>query len=374
MGSIIQTGQRKLYFENKSKEMIEGITDRLRKLREETGYSQRDFYDFLFDDFNNGTKDDTKDKPPKQKGKEIYEIEHGIGVDLSKRDDDPSEMGLNIALLCRYSEKCGKSLDYIITGKEYQPSAPTCPPEGKDASPAGDNVVESQTEKEPSAEMGSANLPPEESDKTTTDDDLHYSPYDILKAFESLSCIADLKIDSLSTDEGRLGNEGLRIDIRPKEIILPVLQDESKLSLFINLPVSPSNHLDEVDFLKKNRGIVNDGFTYCYLRRIDNERIPASAYALHIIDTRLNDILNLIKSAIGITLSGDTVEFPDFILDTIDKNPIDLSLNHGIPSSDFLNMSEMSHYDEIITTQLEPFRTFVKRANKELSSKLQDDE
>lgn len=278
---------------------------------------------------------------------------------------------ITLALLQRISEKFHVSMDSLFYGIESQPSAPTCPPEGKDASPAGDNVMESQTEKEPSAEMGSPDLPPEESDKTTTDDDdLHYSPYDILKAFESLSCIADLKIDSLSTDEGRLGNEGLRIDIRPKEIILPVLQDESKLSLFINLPVSPSNHLDEVDFLKKNRGIANDGFTYCYLRRIDNERIPASAYALHLIDTRLNDILNLIKSAIGITLDGDTVEFPDFILDTIDKNPIDLSLNHGIPSSDFLNMSEMSHYDEIITTQLEPFRTFVKRANRELSSKL----
>lgn len=362
-----KASKRKLDMREKSEKLARQIGDRIRELREKikdgdgNPITQPAFYDFIFDkpEYQQSTDDLNEPIPKSENSKqaEISNIETGKDI--------------NLALLCLISDKCGVSLDYLIKGKEYQPSAPTCPPEGKDASPAGDNVMESQTEKEPSAEMGSPDLPPEESDKTTTDDDdLHYSPYDILKAFESLSCIADLKIDSLSTDEGRLGNEGLRIDIRPKEIILPVLQDESKLSLFINLPVSPSNHLDEVDFLKKNRGIANDGFTYCYLRRIDNERIPASAYALHLIDTRLNDILNLIKSAIGITLDGDTVEFPDFILDTIDKNPIDLSLNHGIPSSDFLNMSEMSHYDEIITTQLEPFRTFVKRANRELSSKL----
>lgn len=131
---------------------------------------------------------------------------------------------ITLALLQRISEKFHVSMDSLFYGIESQPSAPTCPPEGKDVSPAGDNVVESQTEKDSSAEMGSADLPPEEN---SCEPFLDISVNDICRALVALSRITDISIKKNDIVKDGFLSKGLLLSIYPSERVYPVETDSN---------------------------------------------------------------------------------------------------------------------------------------------------
>lgn len=351
-----KASKRKLDMREESKKLAGQIGDRIRELRESikggdgNPITQPAFYDFIFDkpEYQQSTDDYNEPKPENSKQTEISNIEGGKDI--------------NLALLCLISDKCGVSLDYLIRGKEYQPSAPTCPPEGKDASPAGDNVVESQIEKDSSAETGSANLPPEEkAENGPYTDYLSYSPYDICKALAALSFIADLDIKQDYDGEGRLGQRGVTITIKPKEIILPVIQSEGKILLINEL--LEKGGFDSNDFLEKGFSRYNIAH---YLRypQVNGDEIPSNWYALHFIDKRVNGILRFIKYNSAF-LSSDPLSYTESERSKLilcSSNSIGLSMNHGINCTDFLDNEKMRKYDNIISRLFEPFSSFANRA------------
>lgn len=357
-----KASKRKLDMREESGKLARQIGDRIQELRERIKdgdgrpITQPAFYDFIFDkpEYQQSTDDPNEPKPEESKQTEISNIEGGKDISL--------------ALLCLISDKCGVSLDYLIRGKDYQPSAPTCPPEGKDASPAGDNP---QPEKEPSAEMGSADLPPEEkSENNPFSDFLSCSPYDICRALAALAFIADLDIISLDKTEGRLGKKGVRIDIRPKEIILPVIQGENKLSLldsFSEYYTVPDN-LESYDNLHAYFvGLCNESFKYVGISEINIDNVPTNAYALHYIDKRTSKIFKFLELLAGLTERNYFEPFEYKLLNTwlAPKSSIDLALNLGMNSNNLLNVEEMRQYDDMISTMLEPLKTFINRARSE---------
>ena len=357
-----KASKRKLDMREESGKLARQIGDRIQELRERIKdgdgrpITQPAFYDFIFDkpEYQQSTDDPNEPKPEESKQTEISNIEGGKDISL--------------ALLCLISDKCGVSLDYLIRGKDYQPSAPTCPPEGKDASPAGDNP---QPEKEPSAEMGSADLPPEEkAENNPYSDYLSCSPYDICKALAALTFIADLDIISLDKTEGRLGKRGVRIDIRPKEIILPVIQGENKLSLldsFSEYYTVPDN-LESYDNLHAYFvGLCNDPFKYVGISEINIDNVPINAYALHYIDKRTSKIFKFLEHLADVTEENNFDPFYYKLIDTwfAPKSSINLALNLGMNSNNLLNVDEMRQYDDMISTMLEPLKTFISRARSE---------
>lgn len=357
-----KASKRKLDMREESGKLARQIGDRIQELREgiKDGdgrpITQPAFYDFIFDkpEYQQSTDNPNEPKPEESKQTEISNIEGGKDINLS--------------LLCLISDKCGVSLDYLIRGKDYQPSAPTCPLEGKDASPAGDNP---QPEKEPSAEMGSADLPPEEkAENNPYSDYLSCSPYDICKALAALTFIADLDITSLDKTEGRLGKRGVRIDIRPKEIILPVIQRENKLSLldsFSEYYTVPDN-LESYDNLHAYFvGLCNDPFKYVGISEINIDNVPINAYALHYIDKRTSKIFKFLEHLADVTEENHFDPFYYKLIDTwfAPKSSINLALNLGMNSNNLLNVDEMRQYDDMISTMLEPLKTFISRARSE---------
>ncbi len=210
-----KASKRKLDMREESGKLARQIGDRIQELRERIKdgdgrpITQPAFYDFIFDkpEYQQSTDDPNEPKPEESKQTEISNIEGGKDISL--------------ALLCLISDKCGVSLDYLIRGKDYQPSAPTCPPEGKGASPAGDNP---QPEKEPSAEMGSADLPPEEN---SCEPFLDISVGDICRALVALSRITDISIKKNDIVKDGFLSKGLLLSIYPGEKVFPVETDSN---------------------------------------------------------------------------------------------------------------------------------------------------
>lgn len=351
-----KASKRKLDMREESGKLARQIGDRIQELRERIKdgdgrpITQPAFYDFIFDkpEYQQSTDDPNEPKPEESKQTEISNIEGG--------------KDMNLSLLCLISDKCGVSLDYLIRGKEYQPSAPTCPPEGKGASPTGDNP---QPEKEPSAEMGSTNLPPEEkAENGPYAEYLSCSPYDICKALVALSFIADLRISELKSTQGRLGQTGYRLDTWPKEIVIPISQSENRFELVNNLPGSNLNPTSEL--LK--RGLCSPRpfplFNF-KLSNINEKDIPAHISALHFIDKRITGIFNFIEWN-SLNLEGFTfIDNDRQYVHMPSQDKIHIALNYGINYHDYLNTSKMINYGNTIAILQEPFITFINRARKE---------
>lgn len=113
-----KASKRKLDMREESGKLARQIGDRIQELRERIKdgdgrpITQPAFYDFIFDklEYQQSTDDPNEPKPEESKQTEISNIEGGKDINLS--------------LLCLISDKCGVSLDYLIRGKDYQPSAP----------------------------------------------------------------------------------------------------------------------------------------------------------------------------------------------------------------------------------------------------------
>lgn len=264
-----KASKRKLDMREKSGKLARQIGDRIQELRERIKdgdgrpITQPAFYDFIFDkpEYQQSTDDPNEPKPEESKQTEISNIEGGKDISL--------------ALLCLISDKCGVSLDYLIRGKDYQPSAPTCPPEGKDASPAGDNVVESKTEKDSSTEMGSADLPPEFSCEPFLD----ISVNDICRALVALSRITDISIKRNDIVKDGLLSKGLELSIYPSERVYPVETDS-------NLTDENSPH-----YCPEYTGLLLDGES----RDPDKKR-----YNAHIVDNRGAYVVSFLENILNI--------------------------------------------------------------------------
>lgn len=350
-----KASKRKLDMREESGKLARQIGDRIRELRERIKdgdgrpITQPAFYDFIFDkpEYQQSTNDPNELKPEESKQTEISNIEGGKDISL--------------ALLCLISDKCGVSLDYLIRGKDYQPSAPTCPPEGKDASPAGD-LVESQTESPPLSSDNDTiafQVKTEESKKGKLPffkvwDTVHCNSKffnttlnDVCKSLAALSYITDISITHENIKScGRL-KRGITLSIFPKEIISPVCSVHGGVR-FNNWKVVEKNS--------------------CY----DNE-----IEAFHLYDSRGILCIDFLREILKIESFGNSHEMEENginnILNPIDSDiPLSFALNRPLTVNRFLSLRTndpsfvvYEWLDDAFKFETEPYIDFMQRKNKQ---------
>lgn len=350
-----KASKRKLDMREESGKLARQIGDRIRELRERMKdgdgrpITQPAFYDFIFDkpEYQQSTDNPNEPKPEESKQTEISNIEGGKDISL--------------ALLCLISDKCGVSLDYLIRGKEYQPGESTCPPEEKDASPAGD-LVESQTE---SAPLSSDNdtiafqVKTEESKKgklpffkvwdtvQCNSKFLDTTLNDVCKSLAALSYITDISITHENIKScGRL-KRGITLSIFPKEIISPVCSVHGGVR-FNNWKVVEKNS--------------------CY----DNE-----IEAFHLYDSRGILCIDFLREILKIESFGNSQEMEENginnILNPIDSHlPLSFALNRPLTVNHFLSLRTndpsfvvYEWLDDAFKFETEPYIDFMQRKNKQ---------
>ena len=348
MGESRNMSKRKEDLLASTKELAKEIGPRIRALREKREMNQREFYDFLFPESKYQTMSDgATPKTEGMKNKDIGEIESGKAINISGTPfNKETGLAIHLALLLRISEKCGVSLDYLIAGKDFHPEGTSCPPEEKAIS-GGDVVEPSHADIE---------IPPEEKKMAPISDCLSYSPSDICMSFAALSLIADLEIHELRPDNGRLGKCGVRIDIRPKEIINAIKQGENGLEFVPNTDLK----------LYADR-YWNTGYDYDY-SSVRASEIPSNYLALHLTDKRADEIIHFLVSNFSILRAPDiflNLRDNGWRIETASKDEIGSALGFGIDFRFGKSIDIMGHYDDKISTLLEPFSTFINRARKE---------
>lgn len=350
-----KASKRKLDMREESGKLARQIGDRIRELRERMKdgdgrpITQPAFYDFIFDkpEYQQSTDNPNEPKPEESKQTEISNIEGGKDISL--------------ALLCLISEKCGVSLDYLIRGKEYQPGESTCPPEEKDASPAGD-LVESQTESTPLSSDNDTiafQVKTEESKKrklpffkvwdTVVCNSKFFNTTlnDVCKSLAALSYITDISITHENIKScGRL-KRGITLSIFPKEIISPVCSVHGGIR-FNNWKVVEKNS--------------------CY----DNE-----IEAFHLYDSRGILCIDFLREILKIESFGNSHEMEENginnILNPIDSDlPLSFALNRPLTVNRFLSLRTndpslvvYEWLDDAFKFETEPYIEFMQRKNKQ---------
>lgn len=350
-----KASKRKLDMREESGKLARQIGDRIRELRERMKdgdgrpITQPAFYDFIFDkpEYQQSTDNPNEPKPEESKQTEISNIEGGKDISL--------------ALLCLISDKCGVSLDYLIRGKEYQPGESTCPPEEKDASPAGD-LVESQTESTPLSSDNDTiafQAKTEESKKGKLPffkvwDTVHCNSEffnttlnDVCKSLAALSYITDISITHENIKScGRL-KRGITLSIFPKEIISPVCSVHGGVR-FNNWKVVEKNS--------------------CY----DNE-----IEAFHLYDSRGILCIVFLREILKIESFGNSHEMEENginnILNPIDSDlPLSFALNRPLTVNRFLSLRTndpsfvvYEWLDDAFKFETEPYIDFMQRKNKQ---------
>lgn len=350
-----KASKRKLDMREESGKLARQIGDRIRELRERMKdgdgrpITQPAFYDFIFDkpEYQQSTDNPNEPKPEESKQTEISNIEGGKDISL--------------ALLCLISDKCGVSLDYLIRGKEYQPGESTCPPEEKDASPAGD-LVESQTESTPLSSNNDTiafQAKTEESKKGKLPffkvwDTVHCNSKffnttlnDVCKSLAALSYITDISITHENIKScGRL-KRGITLSIFPKEIISPVCSVHGGVR-FNNWKVVEKNS--------------------CY----DNE-----IEAFHLYDSRGILCIDFLREILKIESFGNSHEMEENginnILNPIDSDlPLSFALNRPLTVNRFLSLRTndpsfvvYEWLDDAFKFETEPYIDFMQRKNKQ---------
>lgn len=308
------------------------------------------FFNIIFSEpeYQKGTDDPSEPKSDNSKQVEISAIENGKDI--------------NLALLCRISDKCGVSLDYLIRGKEYQPSESTCPPEEKDASPAG-APMESQTENAPSS---SGNDPIEFQGQTEKSEKKESPPFfriwdsvhcnskffdttlnDVCKSLAALSYITDIFITNENIKScGRL-KKGISLSIFPKEIISPVC------------PVHDGGRFYNWNVVAK-KGSFNNGVE-----------------AFHLYDSRGVLCIDFLRETLKIEALGNDYKMEESAIDNL-LNPLDsyrplsFALDRSLTVNRFLSLRTndpslvvYDWLDDIFKFETEPYTDFMQRKNRQ---------
>lgn len=319
------------------------------------------FFNIIFSEpeYQKGTDDPSEPKSDNSKQVEISAIENGKDI--------------NLALLCRISDKCGVSLDYLIRGKEYQPSESTCPPEEKDASPAG-APMESQTENAPSS---SGNDPIEFQGQTEEtpisaqdskdgilslidipqyDKFLEISLEDICKALAAMAFITDMTIHKENIQAcGRI-EPGICISIFPKEEIYPVFEKLDKEWGLYKWEVTeessePKEKIQAFHlFDKRGRQCID------FLRRILQLKNTLGVFGCdngYENGIEWEDVVKSIDTILSATLYNNP------------ESPLLYVLGYGVTAYDFLNAGDDDIFDDNFRIYTEPYQTFLERENKQ---------
>ena len=333
-----KASKRKLDMREESGKLARQIGDRIRELREKMKdgdgrpITQPAFYDFIFDkpEYQQSTDNPNEPKPEESKQTEISNIEGGKDISL--------------ALLCLISDKCGVSLDYLIRGKEYQPGESTCPPEEKDASPAGGDVVESQTEKNISAEMTVTGSQYEyldcmKSTKAPYNDYLSLSVQDVCKSLAALSFITDMVIHGEYMQTGGRLEPGILISIFPKEEVYEVSAKKEE-----------------------------DGYYYDYKFYDESSTPKEDLLAFHLYDTRGKECIEFLRRLWHIQKYDDDDDYITKNMNNIfstflryDSTPLCYAFHNGMYVTDFLRMGDDDIYNDDFRMDIEPYHTFLER-------------
>lgn len=362
-----KASKRKLDMREESGKLARQIGDRIRELRErmkdgdERPITQPAFYDFIFDkpEYQQSTDNPNEPKPEESKQTEISNIEGGKDISL--------------ALLCLISDKCGVSLDYLIRGKEYQPSESTCPPEEKDASPAGapmesqmenaasssDNdtiAFQGQTVETPISVQDSEDGILSLIDIPQYDKFLGISLEDICKALAAMAFITDMTIHKENIQTcGRI-EPGICISIFPKEEIYPVFEKFDKECGLYKWEVTekssePKEKIQAFHlFDKRGRECID------FLRRILQLKNTLGVFGCdngYENDIEWKDIAKSIDTILSATLYNNP------------ESPLLYVLGYGVTAYDFLNAGDDDIFDDNFRIYTEPYQTFLEREHRQ---------
>ena len=309
------------------------------------------FFNIIFSEseYQKGTDNPSEPKSDNSKQVEISAIESGNDI--------------NLALLCRISDKCGVSLDYLIRGKEYQPSESTCPPEEKDASPAG-NPMEYRTENAASSSDNDTiafQAQTEESEKKESlpffkvwnsvhcdSKFLDTTLSDVCKSLAALTYITDISIAHKNIkSDGRL-KKGISLSIFPKEIISPVCPIHVHGDRFYNWNIANKNSCYddgiEAFHLYDSRGVL------CIDFLLEALKIESLGYCYKMEENAINNLLAPLDSNLPLSFALDRPL-------TVNRF---LSLRANDPS-----LVVYSWLNEIFKFETEPYIDFMQRKNKQ---------
>lgn len=310
------------------------------------------FYDFLFDkdEYKCGTREPNEDKSNNVKSNFISSVETGKYI--------------NFGLLALISEKCGVSLESLITGKGFYPEGTPCPPEEKAISGGGKDVnqhTEGEGNEEkplqaeiqpPSPYFTCKRRPSDEMESGYFGyfnkpycDELNVSTFDICKSLVALSFIADIEISNTPISLNGRYTDGLSLTILPKEIMLPIRMAETGL--------------------KENRFMWTvDGFP--------NEHTDSKCF--HLIDTRGVHCIDFLRSLCLDIKAFETIKaLPGLVYKNIDgelgsmmeigdisHKPLNYAINFGIYYSDFLH-TDFSIGVHGLFPYVEPYSSYLAR-------------
>lgn len=368
MSGAGKKGKLKEDLESESKKWNMKIGERIQRLRENGTLKNKNgkvvengeqFYDFLFDkdEYQCGTIEPNEDKSSDVKSNFISSVETGKYI--------------NFGLLALISEKCGVSLESLITGNGFYPEGTSYPPEekaisggGKDVNQPTEGIKKKPLQAEiqpPSPYLTCKMRPSDEMESGYFDyfnkpycDELNVSTFDICKALVALSFIADIEISNTPISLNGRYTDGLSLTILPKEIMLPIRMAETGLTI----------RMAETG-LKENLSMwAVDGFP--------NEHTDSKCF--HLIDTRGVHCIDFLRSLCLDIKAFETIKaLPGLVYKNIEgeldsmmeigfisHEPLNYAINFGIYYSDFLH-TDFSIGGHGLFPYVEPYSNYLAR-------------